>query len=430
MADAVSERRHGRRFRFYFEADFARPVCILPEENPMFDLSAIQSALTQSGFDGWLLYDFRGSNVLAQRVLQMPAGFHASRRYFYFIPAAGVPQKLVHRIENDVLDHLPGDKTVFLRWQELEAGVAAMVSGHKSIAMEYSPRNGNPYISRVDAGTVELVRSFGADVVSSGDLISIFESVLTDDQVKSHLEASEVTNAAFGRAWKFIADQIRLHGQVEEQAVSDEIMRHFAEHDLVTYSPPIVGVDANGGNPHYSTGTGADTTIREGRFVLIDLWAKQNKPGACYSDLTRTGFVGTSVPEKYTRVFNVVAAARDAGIACVKSAFSEGRPLPGGEIDDAVRAVIEKAGYGPYFCHRTGHNLAQEVHGNGTHLDNLETNETRRILPGTLFTIEPGIYLPEFGVRSEVDVYVDRNGQVHVTGGPLQTEVVAILALS
>ena len=394
----------------------------------MFSLPAIQSALTEFGFDGWLLYDFRGSNVLAQRVLHMPAGFHGSRRYFYFVPAKGTPTKLVHRIETDVLDHLPGDKVIYLRWQELEAAIQNMVSGHKIVAMEYSPRNGNPYISRVDAGTVELVRSFGSDVVSSGDLISLFESVLTEEQLQSHLAASEVTNAAFARAWKFIADQVRTHGQVEEMAVSDEIMRHFAEHNLTTYSPPIVGVDANGGNPHYSTGTGANTIIKEGSFVLVDLWAKQTTPGACYSDLTRTGFVGKTVPEKYTNIFNIVAASRDAGIAAVTSAFAAGRPICGGEVDDAVRNVIEKAGYGEYFCHRTGHNLAQEVHGNGTHMDNLETNETRRILPKTMFTIEPGIYLPEFGVRSEVDVYIHADGRVQVTGGPLQTAVVAILA--
>ncbi len=291
-----------------------------------------------------------------------------------------------------------------------------------------SPRNGNPYISRVDAGTIELVRSFGQEVVSSGDLISIFESVLSEDQWKSHLAASAVCCSAYDRAWKFIADQVRANGQVSEQAVSDEIMKHFAENDLTTYSPPIVGVNENGGNPHYSTGTGANTTIREGDFVLIDLWAKQKHPGAIYSDLTRTGFVGKSVPEKFTKVFNVVAAARDAGIAKATEAFAAKRQIVGGEIDDAVRDVIEKAGYGQYFCHRTGHNLAQEVHGNGTHMDNLETRETRRILPGTLFTIEPGIYLSEFGVRSEIDVFIHRDGTVQVTGGPVQTQVVAILA--
>ncbi len=394
----------------------------------MFDLKSIQSALSEFGFAGWLLYDFRGSNVLAQRILQMPHGFMASRRYYYFIPASGTPRKLVHRIESDALDHLPGDKVIYLRWQELEAAIQAIVAGHKNIAMEYSPRNANPYISRVDAGTVELVRSFGCEVVSSGDLISLFESTLTDAQLKSHMEASQVTNAAYARTWKFIADQVRAHGFVEEMAVSDEIMRHFAENKMTTYHPPIVGVNSNGGNPHYETGTGADTKIVEGSFVLVDLWAKLDKPGSIYSDLTRTGFVGTVVPEKYTKVFNVVAAGRDAGVECVKSAFAAGRQPQGWEVDDAVRGVIEAAGYGKYFCHRTGHSLAQEVHGNGTHMDNLETHEARRILPRTLFTIEPGIYLPEFGVRSEIDVYIHANGRVEVTGGPIQTAIVAILA--
>ncbi len=394
----------------------------------MFDLKSIQSALSEFGFDGWLLYDFRGSNVLAQRILQMPHGFMASRRYFYFIPASGTPKKLVHRIESDALDHLPGDKVIYLRWQELEAAIQAIVSEHKYVAMEYSPRNGNPYISRVDAGTVELVRSFGCEVVSSGDLISLFESTLTDAQLTSHLEASEVTNAAFARTWRFIAEQVRAHGFVEEIAVSDEIMRHFAENKMTTYHPPIVGVNGNGGNPHYETGTGANTKIVEGSFVLVDLWAKLDKPGSIYSDLTRTGFVGTSVPEKYTKVFNIVAAGRDAGVECVKSAFDAGRQPQGWEVDDAVRGVIEAAGYGKDFCHRTGHSLAQEVHGNGTHMDNLETHETRRILPRTLFTIEPGIYLPEFGVRSEIDVYIHADGQVQVTGGPIQRQIVAILA--
>ena len=245
----------------------------------MFDLSAIQSALQQFGLDGWLLYDFRGSNILAQRILKMPTGFHGSRRYFYFIPNTGQPRKLVHRIETDVLDHLPGSRSIYLRWQELEAGVQAMVQGSRRVAMEYSPRNGNPYISRVDAGTVELVRSFGCDVISSGDLISLFESVLSEEPLKSHLRASAVTNAAYAPVWSFIARRVRETGCVQESEVCDEIMRHFDEHGLTTYSPPIVGVDANGGNPHYSTGTGSNTTIREGSFVLVDLWARE-KPRA------------------------------------------------------------------------------------------------------------------------------------------------------
>lgn len=394
----------------------------------MFDLSAVQNALKQFGFDGWLLYDFRGSNILAHRILQLSEDFVSSRRFLYFVPAEGEPQKLVHRIENDVLDHLPGSKTIYLKWQELEAGVEQMVSGCSKLAMEYSPRNSNPYISRVDGGTVELVKSFGCDVQPSGDLISIFEATLTEEQLQSHYAACEVCNAAFGLAWQFIADQVRSQGSVEEKAVQDLIMQHFADNQMTTYHPPIVGVNENGGNPHYETGQGKNTTIRENDFVLIDLWAKKDKPGAVYSDLTRTGFVGTEVPEKYTKIFNIVAAGRDAGIECLRSAFAEKRSLQGWEVDDATRNVIEQAGYGEQFCHRTGHSMGQETHGNGTHIDNLETHETRLILPNTLFTIEPGIYLPEFGVRSEVDIYIHTDGTVEVTGGPIQTEVVAVLA--
>ena len=394
----------------------------------MFDLSAVQNALKQFGFDGWLLYDFRGSNVLAQRVLQLPDNFVSSRRFLYFIPAEGEPRKLVHRIENDVLDHLPGQKTIYLKWQELEAGIGSLVTGCQRLAMEYSPRNGNPYISKVDGGTVELVRSFGCDIQPSGDLISIFEATLTDEQLQSHYAACDVCNAAFGIAWKFIAEQVRKNGSVDESAVQDLIMQHFADYNLTTYHAPIVGVNENGGNPHYETGTGSNTAIKEGDFVLVDLWAKQDIPGAVYSDLTRTGFVGMDVPEKYTKIFNIVAAARDAGIERVKAAFAKAEPLQGWQVDDSVRTVIEAAGFGEYFCHRTGHSMGQETHGNGTHIDNLETHETRLLLPRTLFTIEPGIYLPEFGVRSEIDIYIHADGTVEVTGGPIQTAVVPILA--
>lgn len=393
-----------------------------------FDVSSIQQALREFDIDAWLLYDFRGNNSLACRVLEIDDDAIGSRRWLYRIPAEGEPHKLVHRIEESALDHLPGEKTVYLRWQEFEAGVAELVNGFARVAMEYSPRNSNPYVARVDAGTVELVRGEGADVVSSGDLVQLFESVWDDEQWAMHQAAAVHTNAAFDVAWNFIAEQVRSNGGVEEAAVRDAIMDHFAANDLVTYHPPIVGRGPHSGLPHYETGTGDDTLIREGDFVLIDLWAKLNRPRAVYSDLTRTGYVGTDVPQKYTEIFEIVAASRDAGIALVRDAFAQSRPLQGWEVDDAVRNVIEEAGYGEYFRHRTGHNIGQEVHGNGAHMDNLETHEERLVLPRTCFSIEPGIYLPEFGVRSEVDVYIDGDGGVHVTGGELQTEVVPILS--
>lgn len=394
----------------------------------MLDVPAIQSALREFGFDGWLLCDFRGSNVLAQRVLGIAPADVGTRRYFYCIPAQGEPRKLVHRIEPGALDHVPGSKKVYLHWQELEEGLHGLVAGLKTVAMEYSPRNAIPYISRIDAGTVELVRSFGVNVVSSGDLIQLFEAAWDEEQERSHFEAAVHTDSAYARAWRFIADQVRQNAAVDEVAVQEELLKHFEEHGLETYSPPIVAVDAHSGDPHYETGSGSGTLIRKNSFVLIDLWAKLKRPRAVYSDLTRVGFVGDTVPSRYVEIFRIVAAARDAAIETVRSALAAGRLIEGWEIDRAARAVIATAGYGDRFVHRTGHSIGQEVHGNGANIDDLETHETRRILRRTCFSIEPGIYLPEFGIRSEVDVYIDATGRVHVTGGPVQTAVVPILA--
>lgn len=393
----------------------------------MFNLSAIQSALRDLHLDAWLLYDFRGSNVLARRVLGFPEGPAGSRRWFYCIPADGEPRKLVHRIESGALDHLPGEKTVYLRWQELEEGVQKLLGKAQNVAMEYSPRNGNPYVSRVDAGVIELVRWFGANIVSSGDLIQMFEATWDDEQWQMHLEAARHTDSAYAVAWQFIAERIRSAGSVRESEVQAVIMAHFEKHGLTTYHEPIVGVNEHSGDPHYETTPATDTAMKAGDFVLIDLWAKLAKPRAVYSDLTRVGFIGKSVPEKYEKIFQIVAAARDAAIDKVKSAFASSTPLRGWEVDQAARDVIQEAGYGEQFCHRTGHNIGQETHGNGANMDNLETREERLVLPRTCFSIEPGIYLPEFGVRSEVDVFIGPDRTVHVTGGDLQTEVVRIV---
>ncbi|HVK17107.1 MAG TPA: M24 family metallopeptidase [Fimbriiglobus sp.] len=394
----------------------------------MFDLDQVQTAIRDEGLDGWLLYDFRGLNVLAARVAGTAEG-HRTRRWFYYVPASGEPKKLVHRIEQSSLDHLPGaDTTVYLKWQELEAGVGRLLAGAKRIAMEYSERNGNPYVSRVDAGTVELVRSFGVEVVSSGDLIQRFEATWDDDQWAMHQQAAKHTDAAYGVAWAFIAEEIRKQGYATETAVQARIMRHFADTGMVTDHPPIVGEGPHSADPHFAPAVDIDRRITPGSFVLIDLWAKLDKPRAVYSDLTRVGYVGEDVPAKVNEVFHVVAAARDAAIARVKRAFPDGEVLRGWEVDGAARDVIERAGYGQYFVHRTGHNIGQETHGNGAHMDGLETREDRRVMQRTCFSIEPGIYLPgEFGVRSEVNVYVDQAGGVHVTGGPLQSEVRRIL---
>ncbi len=393
----------------------------------MFDLGAIQTAIQQQQLDGWLLYDFRGLNVLARRVIGLASDAMLSRRWFYFIPARGEPRKLVHRIESHALDALPGSKQSYLRWQELEAGVADLVAGIRRLAMEYVPRNANPYVSRVDAGTVELVRSFGPEIVSSGDLVQQFEACWDDDQWAMHLEAAKHTRSAYDTAFRFIADKVRQNGSVRETEVQKCILDHFARHRLITDHPPICAVGPHSGDPHYEPGAGSDAPIREGDFVLIDLWAKLDQPRSVYSDLTWTGFVGKDVPAKYEQVFQTVARARDAAINVVREAFRTGTPLQGWQVDQAARDVIDQAGQGMYFCHRTGHSIGQETHGNGANMDNLETREERRVLPRTCFSVEPGIYLPEFGVRSEVNVFVDGASKVHVTGGTPQDHVLPIL---
>ena len=297
----------------------------------------------------------------------------------------------------------------------------------KTVAMEYSPNNGNPYVAKVDAGTVELVHPFGPKVVSSGDLIQLFEATWDDDQWRMHQQAVEITTSAYDMIWPFIASKTKNGGQTSECEVQAAILNHFETRGASTDHGPIVGVGPHSGDPHFEPDPAHDTPIKQGDFVLIDLWAKLNQPRSVYSDLTRVGFVGESVPSVYADIFAIVARARDAAIATVRDAFAQGRRLQGWEVDDSCRSVIEKAGYGANFVHRTGHNIGQETHGNGANMDNLETFEERLVLPRTCFSVEPGIYLPEFGVRSEINVFIDDTRHVHLTGG-LQTEVLPILA--
>ncbi|MBL8888582.1 MAG: M24 family metallopeptidase [Planctomycetaceae bacterium] len=383
------------------------------------DLSAIQTALCSMQLDGWLLYDFRGLNVLALRVVGHDP---QSRRVAAYIPARGEPKVLVHAIEPGAWSNVPGERRRYLRWSEFRSGMQWLVAGSKRIAMEYSPFNDNPYVSRVDGGTIELVKSFGVELESSGDLIQLFEARWDAEQWQMHQRASELNQQAFDIGWDFIGDQIRKHGGVREYAVQQRIMEFFAANGLTTYHPPIVGVNANAGDPHYEPLPGRDAVIGRDDLVLLDIWCRLDQPRAVYSDLTKMGFTGDRPSARHEEVFRIVAAARDAGIRLAQEAFSAGKEIRGFEVDDATRRVIADAGYGDFFIHRTGHNMGQETHGNGAHIDNLETRDTRRLLPGTCFTIEPGIYLPEFGVRSEVDVFIDWDGELHVTGG-LQTEI-------
>ncbi len=392
----------------------------------MLDLARCDRAWTSSESMAGCCTTSGARNVLARRVLGLDGRPVGTRRFFYFIPAHGNPRKLVHRIETAALDELPGEKDVYLPWQELEAKVADMIRGCQRIAMEYAPRVSNPYVSKVDAGVIELVRSTGVEIVSSGDLVQRFEATWDDHQWAMHREAEGFTCSAFDLAFGLIAERVRGGGTIRETEVQSAIMDHFHRNGMTTYSPPIVGVGPHSGDPHYEPVVGKDAVIGRDDFVLIDLWAKMKRPRSVYSDLTRVGYVGESVPAKYQEIFAVVAAARDAAIRCVKDAYANARPLPGWEVDAACRAVIDRAGYGEFFIHRTGHNIGQEVHGNGAHMDNLETHEERLVMRRTCFSVEPGIYLDEFGVRSEVNVFVNGEGSVHVTGG-LQTEVLPIL---
>ncbi len=393
----------------------------------MFSLKNIQEKLVEFGFDGWLLYDFRFCNPLARRVLGLSEKLFLSRRWFYFIPSIGNPVKINHKIEPSALASYPGDQQIYLRWQDLEQSLGRVLKGKRKVAMEYSPNNAIPYLSRVDAGTIEFVRSLGVDVASSGDLIQVFESCLDKQQFQNHLDAAIHTREAYEVVFRYIAESVRAKKKIKESDVIQLIMGHFSKNNLYTDHSPIVGVNSHSGDPHYSTSPETDREIREGDFILVDLWAKLNVPEGIYSDLTRTGFVGKVVPEKFTKIFDIVASARDAAIEKVRNSFAEGKSLQGWEIDNVTREVIVKAGYGEFFCHRTGHSIGKETHGNGANIDGLETLDTRKILPGSLFSIEPGIYLEDFGVRSEVNVFVDWDRKVHVTGGQPQQYVVPIL---
>jgi Xaa-Pro aminopeptidase len=387
------------------------------------NLSAIQTALRDRGLDAWLFYDHHHRDPIAYKVLSLPELF-VSRRWFYLIPAQGDPAKLVHRIEAGHLDSLPGSKRAYSSWQELSQNLKAMVSPYKTIAMEYSPNNMVPYIGLVDAGTIEMVRSFGVNVVTSGNLVAQFEATWTDAQIASHFAARDKVDRITDAAFKEIGRRVR-NGGTHEFAMQQWIMEAFSRENLDTADPPIVAVNANSGNPHYEPRSDRSQPMREGDLVLLDIWAKTKDPDSVYYDITWMGFIGTSPSQRHQDIFKIVAGARDAAIARVTESISAGEKLAGFQVDDAARQHIADAGYGQYFVHRTGHSIGSaDVHGNGANMDNLETKDEREIQPNSCFSIEPGIYLPEFGVRSEINMLV-RRGSAEVTGR-IQKEIVLI----
>jgi len=389
------------------------------------DINAIQSELCNANLDGWLFYDHHHRDPIAYRVLGMSPAM-CTRRWYYLIPVSGEPSRLVHRIERGNLDGVPGELRLYSSWNEQREQLKQMLEGRRRIAMQYSPLNDIPYVGLVDAGTIELVRSFGVEVVSSADLVQLFEARWSPEALASHLAAGKAVHAAINGAFAAIRSAVRAGKVLTEFDVQQEMMRIFAAYGVETDEPPIVATNANAANPHYDPTPESALPIREGDFVLLDVWAKQSKPGAVYFDVTWTGFVGETVPARYTEIFNIVREARDAAVSLVKEAMQKGSPLYGYQVDDAARGVIERAGYGDKFVHRTGHSIGEDVHGNGANMDNLETHDSRQVLPRTCFSVEPGIYLDDFGVRSEVNVYVEEH-DARVTG-EIQQAVVPILS--
>ena len=387
------------------------------------DLSAIQAALRERNIDAWLFYDHHHRDPIAYRVLGLPSGLMVTRRWFYLIPASGEPIKLVHKIEQGHLDTLPGSKHKYSGWQELFDQVKVILSNHRDIAMQYSPNNLVFTVSLVDGGTIDLIRGLGKNVVSSCDLVALFEASLTDEQMKSHLAARDAIDPITAAAFQEIGRRAR-NGGTNEHEIQQWIVEAFGRENLVADDLPVVAVNENSSNPHYSPQAGSSKPIREGDFVLLDIWAKKNTPGAVYYDITWTGFVGKTPSDRMREIFKTVSQARDVGVKTVQTAVSAGNPIAGWEVDRAVRNYIKSAGFEQYFIHRTGHSIGSDVHANGANMDDLEIHDERRILPNSCFSIEPGIYLPEFGVRSEVNMLI-RPRAAEVTG-TIQRELVTI----
>jgi len=392
------------------------------------NIQAIQAAICEAGHDGWLFYDHHHRDPIAGRILGLDEKAHVTRRWYYFVPAAGEPRKLVHRIEQARLDALPGTKAMYSSWQELAAGLETMLAGARTLFMQYSPNNAIMYVSLVDAGTVEFLRSLGKEIFSSADLVSQFEATLSDEQAASHVTAQRAIDAILAEGWKQIGNRLRsgsgkagAYSEFQHMQWLSEAMRREG---LIWDDGPNVSVNANCSDSHYEPTAQRSAPIKEGDFLLIDIWARPNKAGTIFYDITWTGVVGREPSEREQLVFDTVVNARDAAIHAVESAFAENCTIRGFEADDAAREVIRTAGFGEFFTHRTGHNIGQELHGAGAHLDNLETHDERRLLPNTCFSVEPGIYLPEFGVRSEINM-LTRPGKAWVTG-KIQRELVRI----
>lgn len=389
-------------------------------------IQAVQQALREEGYDGWLLYDFHGSNPIAARVTGLASsGKMATRRWYYLIPAQGEPRGLVHAIERHNLDGLPGEKRPYAGRHQLEAGLKHLLTGVTRVAMEYSAGNNIPYLSRVDAGTIEAIRELGVEVGSSGDLVQRFEAIWTDEAYQTHVAASEKLYRIKDRAFEFVRTRLAAGESLNEYQLQQQMVGWFGDEGLFSSDPPNVSAQENAGDPHYSATQASNRAIRPNELLLLDLWGKLPAPGAVFADITWVAFTGPSVPDEYARAFAAARDGRDAAVELVRKAAADKADLRGWQVDRACRDVIERAGYGAQFIHRTGHSLGEEVHGNGVHMDDYETRDDRRLIPGTGFTIEPGVYTERFGVRTEINMFVGER-EARVTG-PLQQSIVTLV---
>ena len=389
-------------------------------------LEFLQQALRDRGISGWLFCDLHHRDPVAYRILGLPKEQFAPRRGYSLVPASGEPVKLVHQIESGQLDILPGGKRIYASWRELLQQLEAMLTPMSTLAMQYSPNNQLPMLSLVDAGTVELIRGFGKTVVSSAELVQRFEATWSAAALYAHLEAGKRIDRIISSTFEEIGRRVGSSAATDEYAIQQFILERFRQEHLVTRWPPLVAANQNTSNPHYLPDSAGSRPIRSGDFVLLDVWGKLEQPGAVYYDVTWVGFLGERPPEQIQSIFEIVRRARDTAIAAVQSAVREKRTLRGWEVDRAARRVIDESGYGQYFPHRTGHSIGEEVHGNGVNMDDMETHDEREIIPCTGFSIEPGIYLADFGVRSEIDLFVD--GESARITGAVQNQIVAIPA--
>jgi Xaa-Pro dipeptidase len=392
-----------------------------------FDVAAVQRSLKAEGLDGWLLYDFHGSNPIAARLLGTAEdGKMTTRRWFYLVPAEGEPRGLVHAIERRTLDALPGLKAAYAGRHQLETELTKLLRGMKRVAMEYSRECAIPYISRIDAGTIEAVRKRGVEVESSGDLVQRFEAVWDEHALARHREASAALYRVKDRAFDAVAKNVRDGIATTEFEIQQRMADWFNQEGLTSDSHPVVAAQENAGDPHYLPTARKSRQIRANELLLLDLWGKTaGDPQAVYADITWVGFTGRMVPPEMARAFEAIRSARDAAAALAQDAARQDRDLRGWQVDRAARDVLERSGYGERILHRTGHNLGRDVHGNGVHMDDYESHDDRRLLAGTGFTIEPGLYFDSFGVRTEINMFYGQ-GEAIVTG-PLQTEILKLV---